>query len=402
MRILHISAQKPDSTGSGVYLNETVQSLHRQGYEQAVIAGIGPGDEPVFPERVLFCPVRFETDELPFPVVGMSNVMPYKATRYRDLTSEMTAQFKAAFTATLDDVLDRFLPDLVICHHLYLACSVIVRRIAQHAAENAALTHCIVCGLSHSTDIRQMRQIPLERDFIREGVRMLDRIYALHEAQAEEIVEVYGADPSRIRVVGTGYNARIFHEQPQLRHEGTANVVYAGKIYRKKGVESLIRSFAALCERMPEAHLVLAGGYNDLQEYEEIVQLARTLDIPADFVGRLSQEELAAEYSKADVFVLPSCFEGLPLVAIEALACGCKAVLTDLPGLKPWIEAYVEGGTIDFVEPPRMLDVDTPVEEDLPAFEERLAHALERSLHATCSPCDTSRVSWDALATRLL
>ena len=402
MNILHLSAQKPDSTGSGVYLNETVRSLTRLGHSQAVIAGIGPDDAPVFPDGVLFRPVRFETDALPFPVVGMSNVMPYAATRYRDLTPEMVAQFKAAFEAALDEVLDRFTPDLVICHHLYLLCGIITHRIAQRAATDSALARCVVCGLSHSTDIRQMRQIPLERDYIRAGVRQLDRIYALHDAQAEEIVEVYGVDPDRIRVVGTGYNAGIFYEREGLRHEGTANLVYAGKIYRKKGVESLLRAFSAVRERTPGAHLTLAGGYNDLQEYNEIVQLARDLDLPADFVGRLSQEELAAEYCKADVFVLPSFFEGLPLVAIEALACGCKAVLTDLPGLKPWIESYTQGGRIDFVDPPRMLNVDTPIEEDLPAFEKRLACALEHSLAAPRVLCDTSRVSWDALATRLL
>ena len=44
MNILHLSAQKPDSTGSGVYLNETVSALHRQGFAQAVVAGIGPED----------------------------------------------------------------------------------------------------------------------------------------------------------------------------------------------------------------------------------------------------------------------------------------------------------------------------------------------------------------------
>ena len=401
MNILHISAQKPDSTGSGVYLNETVCSLARLGHKQAVIAGIGPEDDPVFPDGVLFRPVRFETAALPFPVVGMSNVMPYKATRYPDLTPEMTEQFKTAFRAAVDDVFSQFAPDLVICHHLYLMCSVVVERIGQLVASGKAKS-CTICGLSHSTDMRQMRQIPLERDYIRQGVRKLDRIYALHEAQADEIAEVYGVDRGSIRIVGTGYNANIFHTRPGLRTADSARVVYVGKIYRKKGVESLLRAFASVAELVPKAELILVGGYNDQQEYDEIVDLARNLDIPAEFVGRLSQERLIEEYCKADVFVLPSFYEGLPLVAIEALACGCKAVLTDLPGIAPWINSYVEGGYIDFVKPPRMLNVDTPIDADLPAFEQRLSDALVRALKAPHTPCDTSRVSWDALAMRLL
>ena len=132
------------------------------------------------------------------------------------------------------------------------------------------------------------------------------------------------------------------------------------------------------------------------------MQLAHDLDVPVEFAGQVSQDDLVRSYNEADVFVLPSFFEGLPLVSIEALACGCKAVLTDLPGIRPWIESQTSGGFIEFVEPPCMHDVDNPIEEDLPAFEERLADALERALAAPSELCDTSQVSWDALAKRLL
>lgn len=78
MRILCISAQKPDSTGSGVYLAETVRSMIGQGHEVAVIAGIDRDDVPQLPAGAEFFPVRFRMDALPFPVCGMSDVMPYE------------------------------------------------------------------------------------------------------------------------------------------------------------------------------------------------------------------------------------------------------------------------------------------------------------------------------------
>lgn len=402
MKILHLSAQKPDSTGSGVYLSETVASLSRMGCEQAVIVGIAPEDDLHFEGDVLMRPVRFETPELPFPVVGMSNVMPYRATRYSDLTPEMTKQFKAAFVAAIDDVLDRFTPDVIICHHLYLLCAVMVERVAERKQDDPALAPCVVCGLSHSTDMRQMLQIPLERDFIREGVRSLDYALALHDAQAAEIVDVYGIDPARVRVVGTGYNANVFNRKLGLRKPGTAKVVYVGKIYRKKGVESLLHALGSVVANVPNMELTLVGGYNDEQEYNEIVVLAQDHNLPARFAGCLTQDELVSVYNEADVFVLPSFFEGLPLVAVEALACGCKVVITDLPGLKPWLSANVDGDAVTYVEPPRMRNVDTPYDEDLPAFESRLADALVCALKAPAVQVDTSRASWDALAGRLL
>ena len=44
MRILSVTAQKPDSTGSGIYLTELVRGFEKMGHEQAVIAGIGRKD----------------------------------------------------------------------------------------------------------------------------------------------------------------------------------------------------------------------------------------------------------------------------------------------------------------------------------------------------------------------
>ena len=49
MKILHVSAQKPEGTGSGVYLTETMRGFAALGMRQAVVAGIAPGDSPAFP-----------------------------------------------------------------------------------------------------------------------------------------------------------------------------------------------------------------------------------------------------------------------------------------------------------------------------------------------------------------
>ena len=136
MRILCISAQKPDSTGSGVYLAETVRSMIAQGHEVAVIAGIDRDDVPQLPAGAEFFPVRFRMDALPFPVCGMSDVMPYEATRYRDMTPDMVDAFRSAFAQRIREVLLAFKPDAVICHHLYLVCSVAAEVLDELAGEN--------------------------------------------------------------------------------------------------------------------------------------------------------------------------------------------------------------------------------------------------------------------------
>ncbi len=402
MNILHVSAQKPDSTGSGVYLSHVVEGFARLGANQAVIAGIAVDDDPSFPAGVHFRPVRFCTDELPFPVVGMSDVMPYPATRYRDLTPAMTAQFKRAFSDAVDDVLDRFVPDVVVCHHLYLAAAVVVERIRARAQSEPALAPCKIVAISHSTDIRQMQRIPLERAFVCEAMGKLDAALALHEPQAREIEEVYGLPAAKIHVIGTGYNDEVFHPVEGKRVEGARTMVYVGKIWRRKGVESLVRAIASLPPEQAPVRTVLIGGYNDPVEFEKVTGLMRSCPYHIELAGVVGNDELIDAYQRANVFVLPSFYEGLPLVLLEAIACGCNAVVTDLPGIRAWLVGQLPDAPIRFVAPPAMDGEGEPHEDALPGFEAELAQAIADALDDPSPACDTTVLSWRSVCQRIL
>ena len=77
-------------------------------------------------------------------------------------------------------------------------------------------------------------------------------------------------------------------------------------------------------------------------------------------------------------------------------------VVTDLPGIRPWLEANLPGAPVWYVEPPAMQNVDEPEPDALPAFEQRLAAALAEALAAPWAFCDVTGLSWDALAGRAL
>ena len=415
MRILCISAQKPDSTGSGVYLAETVASMAAAGHQAAVIAGIDKDDSPQLAPGVQFLPVRFRTPELPFPVCGMSDVMPYEATRYRDMTPEMVQAFRSVFWQRIRQAVLDFKPDAIICHHLYLACSTACDVLDELAGENrlpdangeAADSKgrpCPIWAVCHSTDLRQLRNHDLEKDRIMAAVRSLDGVMALHKAQKAEIAELFDLPADRIRVVGTGYNAQEFAPRAGLRAARPLRVLYVGKICRAKGVESLVRAMDLLPLDPQDVELRLVGGYSDQVQYDRIVELAGRCRFPVVFGGRVSQDDLVLSYNRSHVFVLPSFFEGLPLVTVEALASGCRAVVTSLPGVKPWLDACLPDAPVSFVEPPRIKGVDVPVPEDLPAFERRLSEALLEQLQAAAAQplegtgFDATAVSWDSLA----
>lgn len=393
MRILHVTAQKPDSTGSGVYLNQVVRGCARMGCEQAVVCGVGPDDVPELPEGVSVYPVVFETDEVPFPVVGMSDVMPYRATRYRDMTPQMVGQFRAAFERRLRAAVADLKPDAIFCHHLYLLASWV----------RELFPDLPVAALSHSTCLRQLRQHGLERERIVAGIRGLDLVLALHEDQAGQIAEVFGLERGDIHVLGTGYDAGTFSRgASSIRAEKPKRLLFTGKISFAKGVASLVRALDRLSFASDELEVRLVGGAGDAEEHAVIARLAQASRYPVILTGRVSTEQLVEEYRRADTFVLPSFYEGLPLVVVEAMACGCKVVVTDLPGVRPWLAANLPDAPVRYVGLPRMEDVDRPVSDDLPAYEARLAEALAASLADPAPSCDPTALSWDALAGRLV
>ncbi|MCR5576829.1 MAG: glycosyltransferase family 4 protein [Oscillospiraceae bacterium] len=394
MRILSVTAQRPDSTGSGVYLTELVRGFARLGQTQAVLCGLGPEDGAAFPEGVGCFPVRYETDELPYPVLGMSDQMPYRSTRYCDMTEEMTAQLRAAFSVQIENALRTFRPDVILCHHLYYV-TALVRQLCPETP---------VYALCHGSDLRQIRKNPWQRETICEEIARLDGIFALHEEQKRTIVELYAVPPERITVIGTGYNREIFHltDARNARGDGKTRLLFAGKIAEKKGVFSLLRAMSRL-DRPERYSLTLAGGYGDEEEYARIREAAKAVPCELRFPGKLSQPELAAVMNGSDVFILPSFYEGLPLVLIEAMACGLRCVCTDLPGIRPWLDAQLPGHGVVFVPPPQMVNQDEALPESLPAFEQALAAAIE-SAGAAPLP-DRERLhalSWDGLCERLL
>lgn len=393
MRILSVSAQKADSTGSGVFLSELVKGFAPLN-QQAVVCGALAGELPRhLPPTVQLYPVLYQSEALPFPICGMSDEMPYPSTRYRDLDESKTQQLLEAFSPVLRRAVADFRPDVILCHHLYFAAALCRELFPQLP----------VYGQCHGSDLRQFAKNPWRRDWIAENIRRLDGIFALHQEQKAQICQLFDCDPQQIQVFGSGYNSGVFFQDPALK--GAKNpeklrLFFAGKLSEKKGVLSLLRALSALQEPQ-RVELYLAGGAGNEAEYTQIRRLAAQAPCPVQFLGRLDQQELARQLNLSDVFVLPSFYEGLPLVLLEALACGLRCVCSDLPGIRPWLDHSLLGHGVLFVTPPPMENQDEPLAAALPDFERHLAAALEVApAQPQPDPSALEALSWKGLCQR--
>ena len=368
MKILHIITQKPNSTGSGVYMCGMINGFKKMGYNQAVIAGIDKDDNiKAFTDDISYYPVIYNSDELPFNVVGMSDVMPYKSTRYRDMDLDMVNMLKNDFKKNIKKAISEFEPDLIICHHLYLL-TAFVREIVKDIQ---------VVGICHGTCLRQIQSHDLEKEYILSNIKKLDAVFSLHDEQRKEIIGIFNIDEDKVFTLGSGYDEKMFFNEVKKLNNDSITITYAGKICKLKGLKSLINSLDKLKYHKEFININIVGDGSSKEEYEEILELAQNNYFNINFLGKINQEHLSKLFRKSHIFMLPSFFEGLPLVVIESLACGCNVVTTDIPGVKQWIGDKINNsGKIGYVDLPKMKDIGIPFEKELSKFEEELANVL--------------------------
>ncbi|HEX3792079.1 MAG TPA: GT4 family glycosyltransferase PelF [Pseudonocardiaceae bacterium] len=159
--------------------------------------------------------------------------------------------------------------------------------------------------------------------------------------------EKLGARHGIIRTVYNGVDPADF---PQVEAEpAVPTVSWAGRVDPIKDIETLLRGFALVHQRMPEARLRMFGGTpKGGQPYlDKCKALAAELGIGevATFEGRV--DEIRDAYVAGHVVVLSSISEGFPYTVIEAMTCGRPCVATDVGGVS---EAVADTG---IVVPPR-------------------------------------------------
>jgi glycosyltransferase involved in cell wall biosynthesis len=370
VRILHALSQRPSLTGSGITLEAMVRHAKDAGHEQRVAVGV-PVDDPhptvggLGGDQISSLP--FGRPPLDFAVPGMSDVMPYPSTRFSALTEEEVKVYRRAWTDHLRPILSDFRPDVIHSHHLWLMSAVL----KDIAPDTPVLTQC------HATGIRQMVLCPHLAERVRDGCSRIDAFAVLHQGHADELARCLGINADRIHQVGAGYREDLFFAPASAPDPA---LLYVGKYSAAKGVPWLLDAFERVSARRPGLELHIAGGGSG----EEADALRARMDRMAPAVvqhGQLSQPELAGLARRSTVCILPSFYEGLPLVLVEALACGCRLVATELPGVVEELAPRL-GDALTMVELPHLETVDRPRPEDLPTFVDRLETAIQSAIDA--------------------
>jgi len=245
---------------------------------------------------------------------------------------------------------------------------------------------------ARGSDINVFSHFRLIRPLIKLVLRRADAVIAVSKALKDVMVNL-GCSLEKITVIPNGIDPVKFRPLPGPVARRTLDlpadcpiVLSVGKLIESKGFQLLIEAAVRVRRQRPDVMFVMIGEGPLRSQLKDMV---RSLDLQNNvmIVGARPHEELAAWYSAADLFCLASEREGCPNVLLEALACGCPVITTDV------------GGTSEIVVSPALgILVERTPAAFASAVGEALGHRWDRNAIAAHGRAN----SWDNVASSLL
>ena len=172
---------------------------------------------------------------------------------------------------------------------------------------------------------------------IERAVAVADHILADSAATRQDLIKLLNVPAGKISVVWLAPNTGVYQPQTEAAVSAVRArwqlpdrfILFAGTLEPRKNVAGLLRAYRLLCDRDPHAPgLILAGSRGWL--FEETRALIAELQLAdrVQWIETPRDAELAALYTAAALFVLPSHYEGFGLTVLEAMACGAPCIIS--------------------------------------------------------------------------
>lgn len=181
------------------------------------------------------------------------------------------------------------------------------------------------------------------RKFISWALSLSDSLIAVSRESAGRLREITGA--ANISVITNAIDTSIFDAGRRVSDDDTVRLLFVGAVGKLKGERDLIKALAILRDSKPNIKVSLLGyGAENLKDYCEQLGVGEFIE----FTGAVSMSERIGFFQKADIFVLPTYAEAMPMSIIEAMAAGLPVISTPVGG----IPEIIEDGKTGLLFPP--------------------------------------------------
>jgi glycosyltransferase involved in cell wall biosynthesis len=240
----------------------------------------------------------------------------------------------------------------------------------------------------HAAGLFALRRLPLGKAMAERMVRRSDLIYSV-SSYNRHMLERLVHHKIDCQVLPMGIDTYYYENssdpatlRKSLGLPAGKIILYVGKLNEKKGVTYLLKAFHSIAQDQPDSHLVIIGtGLLDRALRKEAQRLK--LESRITFAGQQGKEEVKNYFQAADLVVVPSIIdstgetEGLPVVLLEALACGKPVVATRIAGTP---DVIVDGLNGFLAEPASPGDLALKMKQALNAHAATLSYNARKSV----------------------
>jgi glycosyltransferase involved in cell wall biosynthesis len=162
--------------------------------------------------------------------------------------------------------------------------------------------------------------------------RRADAIMCVSDFTKNELVRLTGQGRQEIHTVHNGLDASWFHVRKDRSPHPKPFLLFVGNVKPHKNVKTLIEAFALIKDRIPH-DLLIIGKREGFITGDETVAAKAALGDRVRFTGYVEDDLLHQYFAHADALVLPSLYEGFGLPPLEAMACGCPVIVSNVASL---------------------------------------------------------------------
>ena len=375
--------------GMNVYIDELSRQLTTLGWDVDIYTR---WDHPDLPDVIEIEP-------------GMT-VFHVKQGPPEPLSPIATADYIEDFSAGARDLAERHERRYDLVHSHYWISGLSGATLAQRwNLPHATMFHTLGAMKNHYGQTQPEPAVRIEGE--RRVAACADAIVCATTHEERFLIEHYGADPARLRVVPCGIDLNLFgpagrpsaqailrQRAPQLRVDDGPGILFVGRLEPLKGADLLVRALPSINHDLKPALWIVGGDERDQHERERLRTLAQEHGVGSQvrFLNAAPRSLLPDLYRAAAVCAMPSYYESFGLVAVEAMAVGTPVVATRVGGLASTVSDGRTGLLVDARQP----------ESFAAALERLLEDPTLRERMGTTAAVAMNRFAWPRVAEGIL
>ncbi len=206
--------------------------------------------------------------------------------------------------------------------------------------------------------IKLLAKTLFDKTFARFTLNSADVILSISQHDLNYAVRVFNIDKKKAIVVPNGVDTKLFFPKKHPKFN-TERLIYVGDLELWKGLSYLIGAVRKLVSENRKVSLTIVGDGDSRKKLEKLAQ-----GLPVKFLGQQPHERIPRLLRNSSIFVIPSLWEGMPTVVLEAMASGIPVIATAVGGIHEIVSNGRTGILVPSKNPAAIAQAITKISEN--------------------------------------